>query len=906
MAWLTIDGQPIEAPDGAPLVEVIKQNGFYVSNLCYIDGLPPYAGCRTCLVEIEGAPGLQLSCTTAVRDDMVVRGDTPEVKQARQYVLSIINANHSDRCLTCHRRVKCMPGDICLRDDVVTHRCLTCSKNYRCELQTTNDLLDMGKDNIEPWEGEERTYYQAEQPEPDRGNPWLEFDPQMCIICTRCVRACDDLRHTGAITLAGRGFTTRIAFGSGGPVHDSNCDFCGSCIDVCPTATLMEKPNKWLARTEDWVSTVCTSCSVGCTTSVGHRDGKPVIVKPDTLNPFSDDQICVRGRFHYDAIKPKERLSQHLIRRDGVLASASWDEALDHAAERLAQIRQEHGGDAIAFLGSPLGTNEENYLVQRLARDVVGSPHLDFSAGPVNRAVALATAAAFGTEALPADLLDIPTKAKTILVVADDLEESHNIAALRIKDAVDPRKLPLREPARLIVVSPRWGELCDFAEPFGGVWLQPEPGQEPAALAALARLLVEDEAVANAATEAGLQSDVVANGPEAVPGVDAEALQRAAELLREAALDRKQEVAVVMAAKPTGAALAAEIAKGAANVALLLRGKQAARSFHVLPTEANVNGARDMGVSPDVGPGRKPVSGDPGLDFTGIVEGAREGKIKALVVAGDNPLMFAPGRERVAEALSKLDFLVVIDQLLTDTAQQAHVVLADVSPYGKDGTVTSADRRVQRLRAIQAPAGDARPAWQSLSELGRRLVKQLGLKTQFGYQEAGDVTDEIARKVPGYRRFRAYGFFGWGKERAVGRQLPKEVALQPVAAVPPSTRNGDVALLTGRTLYTSLEGAALHSPEADKLHREQGVLVNQYDATELGIAMGDEVILRNGSAELALQATLTNAVPRGAVFVSSYYDGGAVGALLPPENGVVAFPRVTLSKKASPTPAKPS
>ncbi|MCH7838371.1 MAG: (2Fe-2S)-binding protein [Chloroflexi bacterium] len=321
MAKFTIDGRPIEAPDGAPLVEVLKQNGIYVSNLCYIDGLPPYAGCRTCLVEIEGARGLQLACTTSVRDDMEVRSNTAEVKQARQYVLSVINANHSDRCLTCHRRVKCMPGDICLRDDVVTHRCVTCSKNYRCELQTTNDLLDMGKDNVEPWESEDRTYYQADQPEPDRANPWLEFDPQMCIICTRCVRACDDLRHTGAITLAGRGFSTRIAFGSGGAIDESNCDYCGSCIDVCPTATLMEKPNKWLARTEDWVSTVCNSCSVGCTISIGHRNGKPVIVKPDTLNPFSDDQICVRGRFHYDAVKQKERLDQHLIRRQDAIPS---------------------------------------------------------------------------------------------------------------------------------------------------------------------------------------------------------------------------------------------------------------------------------------------------------------------------------------------------------------------------------------------------------------------------------------------------------------------------------------------------------------------------------------------------------------------------------------------------------
>ena len=899
MAKFTIDGSPIEAPDGAPLVEVLKQNGIYVSNLCYIDGLPPYAGCRTCLVEIEGARGLQLACTTTVRDDMEVRSNTADVKRARQYVLSVINANHSDRCLTCHRRVKCMPGDICLRDDVVTHRCVTCSKNYRCELQTTNDLLDMGKDNVEPWESEDRTYYQADQPEPDRANPWLEFDPQMCIICTRCVRACDDLRHTGAITLAGRGFSTRIAFGSGGAIDESNCDYCGSCIDVCPTATLMEKPNKWLARTEDWVSTVCNSCSVGCTISIGHRNGKPVIVKPDTINPFSDDQICVRGRFHYDAVKQKERLNQHLIRRQDTLATASWEEALDHAADRLAQVREQHGAGAIAFLGSPLATNEENYLVQRLAREVVGSPHLDFSAGPVQRAAARATAAAFGDEALPADLLDIPTKAKTILVIADDLEQSHNVAALRIKDAIDPRKLPLREPARLIVVTPRAGELCDFAEPYGGVWLQPTPGHEPSALAALARLLAEDEAVAKTATEAGLELDTVAQGPDAAPGIESETLQRAAEILREAARDEEQSVAVVFAPNPTGAALAGETAKAAANIALLLRGRTAARSFYLLPGEANVHGARDMGVTPDLGPGRKPVEGEVGLDFNGIIEGARAGEIKALVVMGDNPLMFAPARGIVQEALSKLDFLLVIDQLLTDTAQQAHVVLADAPTYSKDGTFTNADRRVQRLRAAQAVPGEARPAWQSLSELAKRLGERLGTKVSFPYQEATDVTDEIADKVRGYGRFRAYGFFGWGKERAVSDTLPEQVALQHVAAIPePPSPNGEVALLTGRTLYTSLEGAALRSPEADKLGREQGVLINQYDATELGIAMGDEVALQNGTSELGLKAILTTTVPRGAVFVSSCYDGGAVGALLPQENGSTAVPRVRLSKKA--------
>jgi formate dehydrogenase major subunit len=274
MANITIDGQPVECADGATLLEVCKAAGVYVSSLCYIDGLPPYAGCRTCLVEIEGARGLQLSCTTKVTDGMVVRSQTSDdVGQARKQVLSLILANHSDRCLTCHRREHCHPGDICLRDDVVTHRCVTCPKNYRCELQATCEVVGMAK--FEPWEGEARSFYASpEYPPADRANPFLEFDPKMCIICTRCVRACDELRHTGAITLAGRGFSTRIAFGAGGRVDESNCDFCGACIDVCPTATLLEHPHKWISRPDEWVETVCSYCSVGCTIKLGVKDGR--------------------------------------------------------------------------------------------------------------------------------------------------------------------------------------------------------------------------------------------------------------------------------------------------------------------------------------------------------------------------------------------------------------------------------------------------------------------------------------------------------------------------------------------------------------------------------------------------------------------------------------------------------
>ena len=479
MATIIVDGNPLEAPEGAPLLEVLRHAGIYIPSLCYLEGLPPYAGCRMCLVEIEGARGLQLSCTSKVADGMQVRTNTRELAETRKAVLSIILANHSDRCLTCHRVVKCKPGDTCLRDNVVTHRCLTCSRNYRCELQTTCEMVGMA--GYEPWVGEERSYYQTPPPPADRANPFLEFDPQMCIICTRCVRACDEIRHTGAITLASRGWETRIEFGAGGPIHESNCDFCGACIDVCPTATLMEKPNKWAAtETEAWVPTACAYCSVGCTLSLGVKKGRGVIVRPDPANPVSRDQLCVRGRFHYDSVKYDQRLEQPLIRRDGELAPASWEEALDTAAARLAEIAKAHGPGAIGFLGSPFATNEENYLLSKLARAAVGTNNIDTTTGPVMGAVASALRSAFGTEVLPADMTGL-AEAKTVLVVADDLESSHNVACLRVKDAV------VRNGARLVVVTPRWGELCDFAE----VWLRPQPGEEAATLVALARALAE-------------------------------------------------------------------------------------------------------------------------------------------------------------------------------------------------------------------------------------------------------------------------------------------------------------------------------------------------------------------------------------------------------------------------------
>jgi len=693
----------------------------------------------------------------------------------------------------------------------------------------------------------------------------------MCIICTRCVRACDEIRHTGAITLAGRGFSTRIAFGAGGAVHESNCDFCGACIDVCPTATLLEKPNKWIAKTETWVSTACNSCSVGCTLSMGVRNGKVVMVKPERLNPFSADQICVRGRFHYDAVRARDRLSRHLVRGGEALAPASFDAAIEAAAAKLAEAVRTHGPGSVGFLVGPWATNEEAYLAQQLARGVIGTENLDSTAGPIAQAVEAAFEAAFGAAVLPADLTAL-SDARTVVVIADDLESSHNVAALRVKDAV------VRNDARLVVISARYGEVCDFIAPPPagsimpspqrvrspeptGVWLRPAPGGETAAVQALARLL----AARLDAKPEGIDSLLAA--PARVPGVAEADLERAAGIL-EAAGDGR--LAIVYAPSPASPALAAEGAKAAANLAIVSRGDRAAESLYFLTPEVNVNGIRDMGVRP--GPG--------GMDLDGMLAGG----LRALVAVGDNPMMHARDRGRVETALKALDCLIVIDSLMTETAALAHVVFADLPSYGKEGTYTNADRRIVRLDRAEAPVGDQRDCLETLTALAEALGRALAKERGSAAADAASIMAEVASTVPGYEGAR-YDRLQSGRTRVLPA-TPSGCRLQAVKVALPSLE-GKLLLTTYRSLYTSLEGASIRSEEADKLHREEFLEINPADAAALGIGQNRPVVVSNGAQELLLSAALTDAVAAGSVYIPLYYDGGAVNRLLPADGGPV-------------------
>ena len=857
MATITINGRSVEAEVGAPLVEVIKNAGFPISNLCYLDGLPPYAGCRTCAVEVEGMRGLPLSCTTNVMDGMVVRTDTPEVTEMRQEVLAVILANHSDRCLTCHRVEHCRTGEICLRDNEVTHRCVTCSKNYRCELQTTCDAADVGRANVEPYIDEARSYYRHAQPEPDRANPFFEFDPQMCIICTRCVRACDDLRHTTAITLAGRGFSTMIAFGAGGQIDESNCDFCGSCVDVCPTATLMEAPNKWVARPDKWVTTTCTECSMGCTIQMGVRDGRGVQVRPGNGNDVSRSQICVRGRFGYDQTRDKDRLRAATIGRGEDGFEQDGDPVVEHAAAAISAILEGHGPSAVGILGSGQMTLEELYALKTLATRL-GVANVDSSLGPVTAAIGDALNDAFGSEHLPSRLTSVES-ADLIIAIGDDISASNNVLGVRIKDAV------ANNGGSLISISSRRNPLADYAVDDAHA-IHPADGDLAGVAQALATSVVKDLDVRTGLSDVAGLADVTGNAEGIGPA--------AGTILRR----RGGSVAIVVAPSRSNAAQAGAQVRAAANLAIALAGPaDAPTSLHVLPPESNSVGLRDLGILP----------GEGGLDVTGMLEAAREGSLKGMIIARDNPVLLHPDRAATIAALNDLDALIVIDEVATETVQCATHVLPDVSAFGKDGHITNADRQILRLRMATVEQRNARPLGRWLRDLAKHLPS-VDIPTTNEDGEAGEpmpapaqpqnVRDAQMALAALDSRYSALADPG-----AMQTRMPVNGAsTQRFLAVPSTgatTVDGSLTLLSGRDLYTDRLSAARGDVNADLLHRSEGVQINPADAAARGIEEGSGVSLSANGAQIILAAEITEDVPTGAVWSSSLAQGGAVQSL---------------------------
>jgi formate dehydrogenase alpha subunit len=877
---LTINGRETIAKKGVTVLEATLGAGIYIPTLCYDPDLEPYGGCRLCVVEIEGMRGLVSSCTTPATEGMVVRTETPKVNQSRRITMELISANHH--------------GD-----------CLACAQNQDCELLKIGRYLGVEQDRVG------RLRKDTEVLSVDKSHPAFIRDLNKCILCAKCVRACHEVVCHDAIDIAFRGNSARIATFGDKPIAESICKSCGECVMRCPTGALVPKWEK-LPTTE--VKTICPYCGVGCSLYLGVRDNKVVSVRGDPEGPANKGSLCVKGRWGYDFLSHPERLTKPLIRipsrarglgQDGevheIFREATWDEALELAAKRLLELKQNYGPDSIAALSSAKCTNEDNYVMQKFVRAVLGSNNIDHCARLCHASTVVGGIAAFGQGAMSNSYSDFE-KTELFFVIGSNPTECHPIIGSLIKRRVR------FGGAKLIVAEPRSIELSECAT----VELHHRPGTDVALINGLMHVIIrdglEDKEFIRERTEGFeemrlLVERYMPETVEAITGVPKADLEAAARLFGEA-----KSACVLYGMGITQHTTGTDNVKSVANL-LLLTGNigREGTGFSPLRGQNNVQGACDMGALPNVYPGYQRVddpavrmkfetawgcklSDRPGVTVTEIADAILKGDIKGLYVMGENPLLSEPNLEHFRKALEKVEFLVVQDIFLSETAWMADVVFPGAAFAEKDGTFTNTERRVQRVRQAVLPPGEAKPDWEIISTLAEKMGRP------FGYQSASQIMEEIASLTP------IYGGVHCDRLDHCGLQWPCPDTSHPgtiflyqdgfargrgkfhaVDYIPPaeSTSKGyPLVLTTGRILEHWHTGTMSRRANVLSELRPSGVVeIHPSDAAKLKLIEGDVVVVASKRGRVEVPVHITEKSPPGVVFMSFHWREAAANIL---------------------------
>jgi formate dehydrogenase alpha subunit len=822
------------------VLELAQESGVDIPTLCHDPHLTPVGACRICLVEDESSGALLASCVTPIAPGMVINTASPRVLEHRKVIVKLMLASHPDSCLVC-------------------------DKGNRCQLRQI--AADMGIGLVE--------FRRILQPVIiEEVNPFIERDLSKCILCAKCIRACQELVVEGAIDYVNRGFTSKPATLNDMPLENSECTFCGTCVALCPTGALAEKESSYRGTTATTVPTTCPLCGCGCSVCLEVKDNRIIRAKPGTEG-VNRGALCVKGSYGYDFVHSSERLTKPLIRVNDSFEEVSWEQALDLVATELGRIKEAHGPSSLAVLGSSKCTNEENYLLQRLARGVLGTNNIDNGSRLYSSASRVGLGLTLGSPGTTNSLDDLE-QSEVILVIGANPTSSAPIVGYAIKRAVRYKG------AKLLLVDPQQTKLSSFAH----LWLRPKIGTDVALVNGLARVIVAEglldkEFVAKRtdnfeALSQGLEI-YTPEYVEGVTGVSSQEIINAARLFAEAS-----QASIVYGNGITQHVTGTDSVMALANLAMLTGNiRRQGAGIYALQRDNNGQGACDMGALPDFLPGYQsvedaqsrenfahrwgvPLPTDTGLTALEMIEQAKEGKLKGMYIVGENPALSFPQLSLVRDALAGLNFLVVQDMFFTETAKLATVVLPAVSFAEKEGTFTNFEGRVQEIRKAINPLDDGLPDW----EIVLRLANKMGCPMP--YSSLQEVMDEIKEMVPLYQGI------GYADREIKGR-------FSPVQYVPPAETPKDgypLTLLVGSILYQSSSGSrSSRAPRLRRFQPEAFVETSQSDARRLRISHGGRVKVTSPAGEVTALVRVTNTLPEGMLFMPVSFPASPAGEL---------------------------
>ena len=878
---LTIDGVPVTVPEGTSIMRAAMEVGTAIPKLCATDMLQSFGSCRLCLVEIEGRAGTPASCTTLVAPGIVVKTQTPRLKQIRRGVMELYISDHPLDCLTCAANGDCelqdMAGAVGLRD--VRYGTDGANHTFAARSGEANELFK----------------------KKDLSNPYFAYDPSKCIVCNRCVRACEEVQGTFALTISGRGFDSRVSPGMDEPFLASECVSCGACVQACPTATLSEKSLIEIGQPEHSKVTTCAYCGVGCTFKAEMRGEEIVRMVPWKDGKANRGHSCVKGRFAYGYTTHPDRILKPMV-RDKITdpwRETTWEEAIGRVASEFRRIQAQHGRNAVGGITSSRCTNEETFLVQKLIRQGFGVNNVDTCARVCHSPTGYGLKATFGESAGTQDF-DSVEHADVLLVIGANPTDGHPVFASRMKKR-------LREGAKLIVADPRRIDLVRSPHSAAAHHLALQPGTNVALLTSMAHVIVTEELVDEAfvrercdANEYREWAEFVSldrNSPEAMQaytGIDAGEVRAAARLYAtggNAAIYYGLGVTEHSQGSTTVMAIA-NLAMATGNIG------RSGVGVNPLRGQNNVQGSCDMGSFPHEFAGYRHVADptaralfeaawnctlddEPGLRIPNMLDAAVDGSFKAIYIQGEDILQSDPDTHHVSSGLAAMECVVVQDLFLNETANYAHVFLPGCTFLEKDGTFTNAERRIQRVRKVMSPL-NGYADW----EVTQLVAKALGLA--WDYPHPSEIMSEIARLTPSftnvsYDKLDRDGSVQW----PCNEEHPDGYAIMHTDTfthdrgrfmlteyVPTDERTGarfPLILTTGRILSQYNVGAQTRRTANVVWHEEDRLEMHPHDAEQRGIKTGDWVTLRSRAGETALRALLTDRVAPGVVYTTFHH-----------------------------------